>query len=151
MKYRRRARNHDERLRLRRESGSFNGDAVLAKWDRVEVELAIGAGVSRQFVGRIGGLQRGARGVDRLMLRVVDDAADVTKDGGSDGREEAHCQADGKPSRSETTKRPAQSQSGCCRQHEHLHKRTAAVRGTENGYNGSTNGPSRAAPCHLCN
>ena len=50
------ARHNDQDLLLRSESGSFDGDGVLAERDGVEMELAIGAGLGRQCVGRIAGL-----------------------------------------------------------------------------------------------
>ena len=94
MKHRRRTGNHNQHLRLRCKSRSINGNGVLAERYRVEVELAIGAGVGRQLVGRIAGLQRGVRSFDRLVLRIVDDAADVAENSGRSGRTEKGCPAD---------------------------------------------------------
>src|SRR5271169_6961542 len=79
MKNRRRTGNHNQHLRLRRESRGINVNGVRAERHCVKVKLAIVAGLGRHFERRIVGLERGMCAADRVVLRVVHHAAHVPK------------------------------------------------------------------------
>ena len=85
VEHRRRSGNDDQHLRLRRESSGIDANRVGAERYRVEVKLAIVAGVGRHLERRIVGLQRGVRAADRVVLRVVHDTAYVAEDRGTTG------------------------------------------------------------------
>ena len=85
MKYRRRAGNDDQHLRLRRESGGIDGNRVRAERYGVKVKLAVVAGLGGHLESGIVGLQRGVRAADRMMLRVMHHAANVAEDRGRAG------------------------------------------------------------------
>jgi len=77
-----RTRSELQELRLRCESGRFNADGILTERHRIKLELSIRGGAGSQLVARVAGLQRDLGIAKGVVLRIVDNSTNRTKDGG---------------------------------------------------------------------
>ena len=108
MQHRRRTRNHDENLRLRCESSGVNRNGVACLGAPRRNETHHRCSVSAvTLVGRILACNVTWAPLDRLVLRIVYDTANIAEHGCSGRRSEKQSQAGNQRNRRETTKCPA--------------------------------------------